>query len=105
MTIRGFKGMRPRIHPSAFIEPSALTYPHAFERIAQLFDSPLAPDLIVSPRCWTFGRQPGQHGALDVVQSRAPLAFAGPRVRPGRYESEPRHVNVPAQPTAQFIER
>ncbi len=79
---------------AAFIEPSQLTYPHAYERIAQLFDSPLAPDLIVSPRCWTFGRQPGQHGALDVVQSRAPLAFAGPGVRPGRYEGSPRHVDI-----------
>ena len=42
-------------HPAAdpnraFIEPSALTYPWAYERIAQLFDSPFAPDLVVSPR-------------------------------------------------------
>lgn len=78
----------------AFIEPSQLTYPYAYERIAQLFDSPLAPDLVVSPKCYAFGLQLGQHGALDVVQSRAPLVFAGPGIRPGRYDGAPRHVDV-----------
>jgi phosphonoacetate hydrolase len=78
----------------AFIEPEHLSYPHAYERIAQLFDSPYAPDLVVSPKCYAFGLQLGQHGALDVVQSRAPLAFAGPRVRPGVYESAPRQVDI-----------
>lgn len=78
----------------AFIEPAQLSYPHAYERIAQLFDSPFAPDLVVSPKCYAFGRQPGQHGALDVVQSRAPLAFAGPGIRPGLYDTAPRHIDV-----------
>ncbi|MBX3023413.1 alkaline phosphatase family protein [bacterium] len=78
----------------AFIEPAQLSYPHAFERIAQLFDSPFAPDLVVSPKCYAFGLQPGQHGALDVVQSRAPLAFAGPGIRPGLYDDAPRHVDI-----------
>ncbi|MFQ5699743.1 MAG: alkaline phosphatase family protein [Myxococcota bacterium] len=68
-----------------YFEPEQVSYPFAHERIAQLFDSPLAPDLIVSPRAYTFGQQAGQHGALDVVQSRATLSFAGPRMRPGRY--------------------
>ena len=86
-------------HPTAdvnraFIEPAQVTYPHAYERIAQLFDSPYAPDLVVSPKCYAFGLQPGQHGALDVVQSRAPLAFAGPGIRLGTYESAPRHVDI-----------
>jgi phosphonoacetate hydrolase len=78
----------------AFIEPEQLTYPHAYERIAQLFDSPYAPDIVVSPKCYAFGLQLGQHGALDVVQSRAPLAFAGPGIRPGAYDSAPRHVDI-----------
>lgn len=78
----------------AFIEPSEVTYPHAYERIAQLFDSPNAPDLILSPKAYAFGLQPGQHGALDIVQSRAPLAFAGPGVKPGAYDSAPRHVDI-----------
>ncbi|OFV89244.1 MAG: hypothetical protein A3J75_08610 [Acidobacteria bacterium RBG_16_68_9] len=87
-------GHRTEDSNRAFIEPSQLSYPHAFERIAQLFDSPYAPDLIVSPRCYAFGLQIGQHGALDVVQSRAPLAFAGPGIRPGLYDSAPRHVDI-----------
>jgi hypothetical protein len=78
----------------AFIEPSQVSYPHAYERIAQLFDSPFAPDIVLSPRCYTFGKQPGTHGALDVVQSRAPLAFAGPGVTPGLYDTAPRHVDI-----------
>jgi len=78
----------------AFIEPEQLSYPHAFERIAQLFDSPFTGDLVISPKCYAFGTQAGQHGALDVVQSRAPLAFAGPGVRPGRYVLPARHVDI-----------
>ncbi|HSQ00061.1 MAG TPA: alkaline phosphatase family protein [Candidatus Dormibacteraeota bacterium] len=78
----------------AFIEPGQLSYPYAYERIAQLFDSPFAPDIVISPKCYAFGRQPGQHGALDVVQSRAPLAFAGPGIRPGLYDGSPRHVDI-----------
>ena len=78
----------------AFIEPEHVSYPYGYERIAQLFDSPHAPDLVISPRCYTFGRQLGQHGALDVVQSRAPLAFAGPGIRAGVYDAAPRHVDI-----------
>ena len=77
-----------------FFEPEQLSHPFAHERIAQLFDSPNAPDLVVSPRAYSFGIQLGQHGALDVVQSRAPLAFAGPGVRSGRHPLAARHVDV-----------
>jgi phosphonoacetate hydrolase len=78
----------------AFIEPEQLSYPFAYERIAQLFDSPNAPDIVISPKAYCFGVQPGQHGALDVVQSRAPLAFAGPGIKPGVYETPARHVDI-----------
>ncbi len=78
----------------AFFEPEQLSYPCAREKIAALFDSPNAPDLVVSPRCYAFGIQAGQHGAIDVVQSRAPLAFSGPGVRPGRVARAARHVDV-----------
>jgi len=78
----------------AFIEPAELSHPHAFTRLAQIFDSPRGPDLVVSPKCYAYGIQPGQHGALDVVQSRAPLMFAGPGVRPGSYRIAARHVDI-----------
>jgi hypothetical protein len=77
-----------------FFEPDQVSYPFAHERIASLFDSPLAPDLVLSPRTYTFGIQPGQHGSLDVVQSRAPLAFAGPGIRPARVPEVARQVDV-----------
>ena len=76
----GFSGDDPL---KAFVEPEQLSHPLAFERLAQLFDSPNAPDLAISPKTYAFGRQPGQHGALDVVQSRAPLVFSGPGIKPG----------------------
>ncbi len=78
----------------AFFEPHALSYPFAYERIAQVFDSPRGPDLIVSPKSYAYGSQRGQHGALDVVQSRAPLIFSGPGLRPGSYGLAARHVDI-----------
>ena len=78
----------------AYFEPHVLSHPYAYERIAQLFDSPRAPDLIVSPKAYACGIQPGQHGALDVVQCRAPLVFSGPGVRRGLIKLGARHVDV-----------
>ncbi len=61
------------------------TYPHAYDQVAQLFDSPAAPDLCVihsASHNWADqGGHLGEHGSLGVVQSRAPLVFAGTGVR------------------------
>ncbi len=74
----------PCVDPNeAYVEPEQVSYPYGYERIAQLFDSPNAPDLVVNPKPYAFGRQPGQHGALDVIQSRSPLIFSGPGIRQG----------------------
>ncbi len=78
----------------AYFEPRVISHPYAYERIAQLFDSPRAPDLIVSPKAYAYGIQPGQHGALDVVQCRAPLVFSGPGVRRGTFKLNARQVDV-----------
>ncbi|MGH7813639.1 MAG: alkaline phosphatase family protein, partial [Candidatus Binataceae bacterium] len=78
----------------AWLEPSTITHPYAYERIAQVFDSPRGPDLIISPKAYTFGVQPGQHGALDVVQSRAPLVFCGPGIRRGSFQLRARAVDI-----------
>ena len=60
-------------------------YPHAFEHVAQLFDHPAAPDLCVlhsASHNWEdHGGHRGEHGSLGIVQSRAPLIFAGKGVR------------------------
>ena len=87
----GFSGTDPA---KAFVEPQNLSHPLAYERIAQLFDSPNGPDLVVSPKSYAWGRQPGQHGSIDVVQSRAPLVFSGPGIRPGTTDALCAQVDV-----------
>ena len=78
-----------------FVEPEKLTYPWGYERISQLFDSPNAPDLVVNARSYAYGRQPGQHGALDVIQSRSPLIFSGPGVKRGEFiECASRQIDI-----------
>jgi phosphonoacetate hydrolase len=85
----------------AFIQPGRLSYPFAYERISQLFDSPNAPDIVVNPRSYAFGQQPGQHGALDVIHSRAVLVLSGPGIRPGPTDTACRQVDV--APTIAFL--
>jgi hypothetical protein len=87
----GFSGEDPA---RAFVEPAHLSHPLAYERIAQLFDSPNGPDLVVSPKSYAWGRQPGQHGSIDVVQSRAPLVFSGPGIRHGTTDALCAQVDV-----------
>jgi len=81
-----------------FIAPERQSYPFGYERVAQLFDSPNAPDLAISPRDWCQGLQPGTHGGLHVRQARAPLWFSGPGVRAGVHELAARAVDI--APTA-----
>jgi hypothetical protein len=87
-------GFDPDDADRRFIAPEHQSYPFAHERIAQLFDSPHAPDLAVSPRDWCSGSQPGTHGGLHVRQARAPLWFSGPGVVPGRHELAVRSVDI-----------
>lgn len=61
-------------------------YPYAAERLLSLFaGGARAPDLAVvhTPRHYfpEAGGHLGEHGSLDVVQSRAPLVVSGPGVR------------------------
>jgi hypothetical protein len=74
----GFPGIEAN---TAYVAPEHNSYPFACERITQLFDSPNAPDLAVNPKAYAFGRQPGQHGALDVIHARSPLIFSGPGIK------------------------
>jgi len=77
-----------------FIAPAQQSYPFGYERVAQLFDSPNAPDLAVSPRDWCSGSQPGTHGALHVRQARAPLWFSGPGIAAGRHPMAARSIDI-----------
>ncbi len=65
-------------------------YPYAYERLVSLFADPdRSPDLAVvhTPRHWFVdeGGHVGEHGSLDVIQSRAPLVLAGAGVTPRGY--------------------
>jgi phosphonoacetate hydrolase len=70
--------------------------PHAHDEIAQLFDSPDAPDLaIVHAANHRFHGNVGEHGSLGTVQRRAPLLLAGAGVRTdGWIEGHARTVDV-----------
>ena len=61
------------------------SYPFAYEQVTQLFDHPAAPDLCVihsAAHNWAEqGGHLGEHGSIDVVQSRAPFIIAGAGVR------------------------
>ena len=75
------------------------SYPHAFEHLAQLFDHPSAPDLVVlhtAAHYWgDQGGHLGEHGSLGVVQARAPFIAAGAGVEPlGMVDGSCRLVDV-----------
>ncbi len=74
-------------------------YPFAYHQLAQLWDSPAAPDLAVlhsAAHNWEDqGGHRGEHGSLGVVQARAPFIIAGAGVRPlGTIEESCRLVDV-----------
>jgi hypothetical protein len=57
---------------------AANSYPLAFERVSQVFDHPCAPDLcVLHTAAHRFNPHRGEHGSLDVVQSRAPFIVSG----------------------------
>lgn len=57
------------------------SYPWAYERLSSLFSAAAAPDLVVvhtGKHYWPEqGGHRGEHGSLNVVQSRAPLILSG----------------------------
>jgi predicted AlkP superfamily pyrophosphatase or phosphodiesterase len=73
-------------YPAEVADPSPPNernaYPLARERLARVFAHPTrSPDLVVvhAPRHYfpETGGHPGEHGSLDVIQSRAPLLVSG----------------------------
>ena len=75
---------RPR-SPRSTRTGATTPIPTRIDQISQLFDSPAAPDLCVihsASHNWADqGGHLGEHGSLGLVQSRAPLVFAGRGVR------------------------
>jgi len=92
-------------YPIEIAEPSPATshenaYPYAAERILSLFADPeRSPDLAIvhTPRHFfpDEGGHVGEHGSLDVIQSRAPLILSGKGIRRRRYiDAHARLVDV-----------
>lgn len=74
-------------------------YPYAYDHVAQLFDHPAAPDLVVlhtAGHNWEDqGGHRGEHGSLDIVQARAPFVLSGAGVaRRGLVDDHLRLVDV-----------
>lgn len=71
-------------------------YPYAFESIAQFFDSPRAPDLLVThTAAHRIDGYLGNHGSLGTVQARAPFLASGAGIRfLGTLDRSTRVVNV-----------
>ncbi len=77
----------------------ANAYPHAFEHLAQVFDHPSAPDIVVQHTAAHYwgdqGGHLGEHGSLGVVQARAPFIAAGAGIdRRGLLDQSCRLVDV-----------
>lgn len=76
--------------------PDVNSFPHAYDQIAQFFDAPHAPDLMVQHTPGHhFGGAVGQHGSLGIVQARAPFVLAGAGVAAtGRPDRSARMIDV-----------
>ncbi|MDQ1401954.1 MAG: phosphonoacetate hydrolase [Actinomycetota bacterium] len=88
----GLAAERANLHPSR----ADNAYPNGREQVAQLFDSPDAPDLCVlhaAAHNWEDqGGHRGEHGSIDAIQARAPFIMAGKGVKArGRV---PRHCRL-----------
>lgn len=78
-------GDRPLTAAGWLEETAATAYPDLPVQAVEFFDSPRAPDVLVSPVDGTGFRagRLGGHGALSRVESVVPLVFAGPGVKRG----------------------
>ncbi|NLH50214.1 MAG: hypothetical protein GX444_16665 [Myxococcales bacterium] len=88
----GYPKGDPRL---SFIEPEADSYPYAYERIAAYFDHPDSADLLINWKSYAHADADlGEHGSLNIVQSRSPLVFWGKGISPGMFEDPVRHVDI-----------
>lgn len=94
----GYEPDDPRV---GFIEPGDHCFPSPLLRLAQLYDSPNAPDFHYGMTPFGVGSG-GSHGALDVLQARVPLVISGTGIKNGIDESaEPMQVDI--APTALYM--
>ncbi len=90
---QGYKKGDPRL---SFIEPEDDAYPYGYERIAAYFDHPLSADLYINPKGYShaYGDDIGNHGSLNMQQSRSPLIFWGAGIQQGQFDRPVRQVDI-----------
>lgn len=88
----GYDSGDPRL---SFIEPANDIYPFGYRRIAAYFDHPDSADVMVN---WAgfahFDTEPGEHGSLNLIQSRSPFVMWGAGVEPGVKEIVARQPDI-----------
>ncbi|MCL4232911.1 MAG: alkaline phosphatase family protein [Deltaproteobacteria bacterium] len=88
----GYDPGDPRL---SFIEPDNDSYPFGYERIAAYFDSPNAADVLINWKGYAHSvSYVGNHGSLNISQSRSPLLAWGAGIKPGRHDVFARHVDI-----------
>lgn len=67
-----------------FLTPETDSYPYAYSRIAAVFDSPDAPDLVINYAPYAgFDNNSGTYGGLGIAESRGLLIVYGTGCKPG----------------------
>ncbi|NNN21414.1 MAG: hypothetical protein HKL80_05350, partial [Acidimicrobiales bacterium] len=82
-----------------YLKRNENSYPYAFEHLAQIWDHKCAPDIFVSHtpahNFESRGGHRGEHGSLDILQTRAPFIISGSGVgNQGLVEGHGRIVDV-----------
>ena len=86
--------IRPTIRTAPSSSPTQLSYPYAYERIAQLFDSPYAPDLVVSPKATPSACSPASTARSTSCSRARRSPSPAPASARALYDDAPRHVDI-----------
>ncbi|MCB9479611.1 MAG: alkaline phosphatase family protein [Deltaproteobacteria bacterium] len=88
----GYPDGDPRL---SFPEPEDDSYPFGYHRIAAYFDHPDSADIMINWKGYAHSvSYVGNHGSLNVIQSRSPLLMWGKGVKPGVVDEPVQQVDV-----------
>lgn len=80
----------------SFPEPEEDSYPFGYERLTAYFDHPDSCDFMVNPKGYSHYEEghAGNHGSLNMIQSRSPLLIWGKGIAHSVLERPVRHVDI-----------
>ena len=80
----------------SFPEPEEDSYPFGYERLTAYFDHPDSSDFIVNPKGYSHYEEghAGNHGSLNMMQSRSPLLIWGKGIAHSILERPVRHTDI-----------